>query len=81
MAKITVSVAVSSIVGKSKSNETSGGFAETVSDYALIVCFSDGLEEKIEKEDLAVIREILAEDPRPSYQDDPERIYHMDYAH
>jgi tRNA-Thr(GGU) m(6)t(6)A37 methyltransferase TsaA len=60
--------------------EATGGFAETVSDYALNVCFSEGLEEKIEKEDLAVIRELLAEDPRPSYQDDPQRTYHMDYA-
>ena len=55
-------------------------FAETVSDYALNVCFAQGLEERIEAEDLAVIRELLAEDPRPSYQDDPARIYHMDYA-
>ena len=61
--------------------EATGGFAEAVSEYALNVCFADGLEEKIEKEDLAVIRELLAEDPRPSYQDDPTRVYHMDYAH
>ena len=27
-----------------------------------------------------MIRELLAEDPRPSYQDDPARTYHMDYA-
>ena len=60
--------------------EATGGFAETVSGYALSVCFAAGLEERIEKEDLAVIRELLSEDPRPSYQDDPMRVYHMDYA-
>ncbi len=61
--------------------EATGGFAEVVADYALTFCFSEGIEGKIAKEDLPVIREILAEDPRPSYQSDPERVYHMDYAH
>jgi hypothetical protein len=27
------------------------------------------------------IQEILSQDPRPAYQNDPERVYHMDYAH
>ena len=27
----------------------------------------------------AALEEILSQDPRPSYQDDPERIYHLDY--
>ena len=26
------------------------------------------------------IEEILNQDPRPAYQDDPERVYHLDYA-
>ena len=26
------------------------------------------------------MREILAEDPRPSYQNDPDRVYGMEYA-
>ena len=26
------------------------------------------------------IHEILSQDPRPAYQHDPERIYHLDYA-
>ena len=26
------------------------------------------------------VREILAADPRPAYQDDPERVYGMSYA-
>lgn len=32
----------------------------------------------LDKEHIA-LREILSQDPRPSYQDDPERIYHLDY--
>ncbi len=60
--------------------EATGGFAEAVKDHALTVYIPDEEEKKIAPEDLSVIREILAEDPRPSYQSDPERIYHMDYA-
>lgn len=60
--------------------EATGGFAEAVADYALTVSIPEELEAKIAPEDLSVIREILAEDPRPSYQSDPDRIYHMDYA-
>ena len=60
--------------------EATGGFAEAVADYALTVSIPEALERKIAPEDLSVIREILAEDPRPSYQSDPDRLYHMDYA-
>ena len=60
--------------------EATGGFAEAVADYALTVQIPDEIKARIAPEDLSVIEEILAEDPRPSYQDDPERIYHMDYA-
>ncbi len=60
--------------------EATGGFAEAVADYALTVSIPEALERKIAPEDLSVIREILAEDPRPSYQSDPDRVYHMDYA-
>jgi hypothetical protein len=60
--------------------EATGGFAEAVADYALTVQIPDEIKERIDNEALAVITEILAEDPRPSYQDDPSRIYHMDYA-
>lgn len=60
--------------------QATGGFAETVQDYALTVSIPEEIEKAILPEDLAVIREILAEDPRPSYQSDPTRIYHMDYA-
>lgn len=60
--------------------EAIGGFAEDTADYALTVRFLEGEEEKIDAEALSVIREILSEDPRPSYQSDPERVYHLDYA-
>ena len=61
--------------------EATGGFAENVRDYALTVHIPEEMKKRIAPEDLAVITEILAEDPRPSYQDDATRVYHMDYAH
>ena len=60
--------------------DATGGFAEGVKDYALQVNIPEDIEASIAVEDLAVIREILSEDPRPSYQSDPERTYHMDYS-
>lgn len=54
------------------------GFAEETKGYGLRVT-GDGLGELPDdvRED---IEYILAQDPRPAYQDDPEREYKMDYA-
>ena len=35
---------------------------------------------KLPNEQQGCVREILAEDPRPSYQNDPDRVYGMEYA-
>jgi len=58
------------------------GFAEETKDYRLEVVFPENAETgKCENEKmLNEIREILSQDPRPAYQDDPERIYKLDYA-
>ena len=34
----------------------------------------------IYKERLLALEGVLAQDPRPSYQDDPERVYGMEFA-
>ncbi len=52
-----------------------GGFAEPVRGYSLEVQDPDGLLTGIPAEDSALIRAILAEDPRPSYQTDADRVY------
>ena len=57
-----------------------GGFADEFVGYALTVRFSDGLIDMIEPEDRDVICDILKNDPRPSYQHDPQRVYTMDYT-
>ena len=35
---------------------------------------------RIKPKDLELIKELLAQDPRPRYQDDPERLYGMSYG-
>lgn len=37
--------------------------------------FPSGAESVFSAQELAALRELLAEDPRPQYQDDPERVY------
>lgn len=53
------------------------GFADGVRDYKLTVDLPEELSERIEKEKLQGLITLLENDPRPSYQDDPERIYGM----
>lgn len=57
-----------------------GGFADEKRDYALVVDFPALLLEKVAEADRPALLALLAEDPRPSYQDDPERVYGMPYA-
>ena len=57
-----------------------GGFAHEVKDYRLRVQFPEELLWLIPAEKQAGILEVLAEDPRPSYHNDPERRYGVAYA-
>lgn len=57
-----------------------GGFAEEKKDETLEVEIPQKWLEKIPQEKRAPLVQILAQDPRPSYQNDPERIYGMAYA-
>ena len=48
--------------------------------YALEVDFPPELEAQIAPEHRAALRGVLAHDPRPSYQSDPERLYGVAFA-
>ena len=50
-----------------------GGFAEEVKNYCLTVQFEE--EGVLSAEQKAALTKVLEQDPRPSYQDDPQRIY------
>ena len=57
-----------------------GGFADEKKDYALTVADPDNLLTVLSEEDRAAVTEVLSEDPRPSYQSDPDREYGMEYG-
>ena len=57
-----------------------GGFSDEVRDYSLEVIIPDEISEKIAPEKLPALRQILSGDPRPSYHDDPDRIYGFLFA-
>ena len=57
-----------------------GGFADEHCGDALEVDFPAHLLDRIAPEDRTPLLALLAEDPRPSYQNDPARIYGMPYA-
>lgn len=60
--------------------EASGGFAERVREYELYVEIPKVWMNKVPAEHRKILKQVLSQDPRPSYQDDPDRIYGMEYA-
>lgn len=57
-----------------------GGFSDTVRENTLTVVFPPEVTEGLPDDLRETLRELLAEDPRPHYQDDPERIYGFPFA-
>lgn len=55
------------------------GFADDVLHYSLSVSYKANVSD-IPSETLTVITEILKQDPRPSYHNNSERIYAMDFS-
>lgn len=60
--------------------EARGGFSDRFAEYGLDVSIPEDLERQIPKSKLSAVRGVLAQDPRPSYQNDPDRIYGMEFA-
>ena len=60
--------------------EASNGFALNEKEGRLSVEFPDELLKKIPYKKQAALIAVLAQDPRPAYQDDPERIYGIEFA-
>ena len=57
-----------------------GGYADEHKNERLEVEFPSELLEKIPQEKREGLIECLADDPRPSYQDDPDRVYGMRFG-
>lgn len=60
--------------------EASGGFAETHCNYGLQVEIPEEWLTFIPEQKREALIRVLAQDPRPSYQNDPSRIYGMEFA-
>ena len=60
--------------------EALGGFAAVPAGETLEVLIPPDMLEKIPPERREALRGVLAQDPRPHYQDDPERIYEFGFA-
>ncbi|MBR5287506.1 MAG: tRNA (N6-threonylcarbamoyladenosine(37)-N6)-methyltransferase TrmO [Clostridia bacterium] len=57
-----------------------GGFGGEKAEYALKVEFLDALMECVPQDKREALVGVLAGDPRPSYQDDPQRVYGVAFA-
>lgn len=63
----------------SKQNATCG-FADEVKDNRIKVDFPQDMMEQVPFDHRAALTELLSQDPRPSYQNDPNRAYGFIYA-
>lgn len=57
-----------------------GSFTDQTKEYRLQVEIPKEFESILEEPKRNALRALLAHDPRPSYQNDPERIYGMEFA-
>ena len=60
--------------------DAKGGFADDKKEYSAEVIIPDHVAEGIAKTRIDEIRDLLLQDPRPSYRDDESREYGMSYA-
>ena len=60
--------------------EARGGFTDQTEWQPLQVCFPDELRARFSPADQRALIEILSQDPRPRYHDDPSRIYGMPFG-
>ena len=54
-----------------------GGFTDRTEKRKVRVEIPDNIASKLPQNILTAVTDILAEDPRPAYQDDPDRVYKM----
>ena len=58
----------------------SGGYTDST-EARRVVCFiPDDLLSRVPEDKLPALRGILEQDPRPTYQDDPRRVYGFGFA-
>jgi tRNA-Thr(GGU) m(6)t(6)A37 methyltransferase TsaA len=60
--------------------EATGGFTDTAGSFLLEVDFPEALLKLVPEEHRAALMGVLSHDPRPSYQNAPERVYGMAFG-
>lgn len=60
--------------------EATGGFTDTTEKRRAEVRFAPGAGEKLDEAGRRALVSVLKEDPRPGYQDDPDRIYGFSFG-
>ena len=60
--------------------EAIGGFAHSAPESLVQVDFPPELLEKVPESHRSALLGVLSQDPRPSYQNDPSRVYGMAFA-
>ncbi len=60
--------------------EATGGFVQDHAQQLLEVRFDEALLRQVPPDKREALKAVLAQDPRPSYQDDPERVYGMAFG-
>ncbi len=56
------------------------GYVDSLAQRHLEVCVPSSLENRLGSDLIIQLKQVLENDPRPSYQDDPERVYGMRFA-
>lgn len=60
--------------------DATGGFTDHIVDHRLKVDFPEQWMKGIPQEQREALMEVLENDPRPGYQDDPQRVYGLAYG-
>ena len=60
--------------------DAAGGWTDECEWTELEVLFPEELRRLVPPEDVPILRQLLAQDPRPHYQDDPEKEYGMRFG-
>lgn len=60
--------------------DATGGFTENLEERKLDIVFPEELIKTVPEEKRTALKAVLEADPRPSYQNDPERVYGMNFG-
>jgi hypothetical protein len=61
-------------------SDATGGFTDDIEKSSLEVVIPEQWLQMIPPAKQQALRDVLAQDPRPSYQDDPDRVYGLAFA-